>query len=756
MLPAATGFAAPVTTAPGIPAQVAAAPGIFAPAAGAPAKPGGSAGRYDLDVIFVIDNSGSMRQSDPQKLALSASNLFIDMCEGSDSRVGYVMFTNEIPAFQPLTDLQSNNESLKAAIARTQWVSNGDTDTALGLEKAYELLERDSLGGKSDRKPVVILLSDGNTDLPRGPRTKAESLAALEVMKTKFADAGVPIHTIGFNFDGSLDIEAMGEIADITGATFDEVNSADQLPGILRKIYGHLTGAESRHYQMTATGGPQSYIITPKNSSAYKVTVTISANNPIKDASITDPDGTNYDVSKQSAAVSVNEDPNRKYILFTLYRPAKGDWVLTFTGTKDDIVSIDELNVYDFDLIMDIPVVATTPPFETRISWQLQDRAGAKVTDADLIGDLLLTLYVKNITDGTEEEYFFPSGSTSEEFEFAAGDYEAYLTMFHEDFDDEKASNIRRFTVPDEPQPPAAPPHDITLMDPAINTYSVKLTTIFNPGDVLYLNDFIRYKRENEPLKVEFKNGDWEDIIKLEYDGDNEIAITALGGGQTTTEITVTCDCGEDSVTIYLEASAASGLQYIIIAAAVLLGIIAGLILLLLGKKPYLDSPMRGFAIEVRNLPEGLEYPQEAELRLEHVKGKRNLQQIINYNRQFAQEYNNSLRDITWFLMGTEFSCKRRTDLDITIPVNPRFTVQVDGHNQSRPYNGVFAGGRELRINLIQDEYYYYEIILGKNSFGADQWGGSDPWSGGADPYGRGGADQYGRGGPSPDDFDLV
>jgi len=707
--------------------------------------------RFDLDVIFVIDNSGSMKRADPQRLALSAANLFIDMCGGSDSRVGYVMYTNEILASQPLTDLENFSNQIKLAIAATQW-SDGDTDTALGLEYAYDLLLRDSLGEISDRKPVVILLSDGNTDLPRGPRTTEESLAALEVIKKRFADADVPIHTIGFNFDGRLDIGAMSEIAQITDATFHEVKTADRLPEVLRNIYGHLTGSKSNNITLTATGVPQSVIIPIDNSSIYKGTVTISARNPILNASLTDSDGNVYDASTLSSKVSVNEDPNGKYILFTMYKPAKGDWTLNFTGTKDDVVSIDMLSVYDFDFVMGLPIVDAAPPHETQIFWHLEDNAGQKYTDPSLIGELKVTLHVKNLNDGSKTAHVFPRGATSEQYMFPPGDYEAFLTMYHADFDEEKVSNIRVFNVPED-QTPVCPP--VSLSDPDIDTQSVKLITIFRPEGVIYLNDLIRYSRVNEPLDVRIIDGDWKNVVELEYDAANEFAVKALNRGQARAEIIVACQCGESSETMYIEVSVASGSIYIIIAAGVLLFIITGLVLLLLGKKPYLDSPMRGFAIEVRNLPVGLEYPQQAELRLEHVKGKRNLQQVINYNRQFAHEYNNSLRDIGWFLMGTEFSCKRKTDLDITIPVNPRFTVQIDGHNQARPYTGVFSGKRELRINLIQDEYYYYEIILGKNEFGSDSWGGGpDTFGGGGQGFGS--QSQGGYTGASPDDFDLV
>ena len=707
--------------------------------------------RFDLDVIFVIDNSGSMNYADPDKLALSASNLFIDMCEGSDSRVGFVMFTHQIAADQPLTDIENFSQELKQAITRTKYQSNGNTDTALGLERAYELFEQDALGGKSDRKQVAILLSDGNTDLKsNNPRTTEESLAALENIKKKYADAGIPIHTIGFNFDGTLDIKAMKAVAEVTDATFQEVKTADRLPSVLRNIYGHLTGANSKNTTLSATGQPQTADIPIDNESIYKATVTISSSKPIKNANVTDPAGNVYDISTLSKNVSVNEDPNHKYILFTLYRPSKGTWKLNFTGTENDIVLIDLLSVYDSVLVFEPPVTTATPPGDTQISWHLEDDTGNNNTDVDLINSLIITLHTKSLDDGSEKEYIFTQGQTSEAFHLPPGDYEAFLTMESNDINEDNTSNTRTFNVPELI---TIPP--IELRNQSDDTISVKLITIIKPNYILYLDDYVRYTSDDEPLSVSYGAGDWNDFIECGYElNNNQINISALNSGKTVNEITVTNASGDSSVTLFLNVTVTSGLLYFAIAGGILLILAVVIIIIILSRRPYLDNPMRGFNIEVRNLPEGLEYPQAAELRFEHVKAKRSLQQIIDYNRAFANEYFSAFRDLGWFLAGTEFSAKSKTETNIVIPVYPRFSLHIDGQHQMKPYSNIFNKNRELRITLIQDEYnIFYEIILGKNDIGF----GNDPWGtgGGTDFTGTGNYGQGSYGGVPQDDFDL-
>ena len=81
--------------------------------------------------------------------------------------------------------------------------------------------------GSNVRAPAIILLSDGNTHLPEwglgdGAATNArvqqqrqEAHSALKQF-IENANTGIPIYTIGFNFDGSLDMDLMRGIAEIT------------------------------------------------------------------------------------------------------------------------------------------------------------------------------------------------------------------------------------------------------------------------------------------------------------------------------------------------------------------------------------------------------------------------------------------------------------------------------------------------------------------------------------------------------------
>lgn len=188
-----------------------------------------TADNMSFDVIFAIDGSGSMKKSDALKLRLTAGRLFTEMTYSNTSRAGFVQFTNIIMDSQGLTDLSTEDSkaSFRDRLSGLQDSVKGswDTDISLGLTQALNLLkEGDSFNG--DRNPMIILLSDGNTDLPNGPRTVEESNAELTGTLSEAASLGVPIYSIGLNYDGKLDVDYMQNIANQTGGAFYNITTA--------------------------------------------------------------------------------------------------------------------------------------------------------------------------------------------------------------------------------------------------------------------------------------------------------------------------------------------------------------------------------------------------------------------------------------------------------------------------------------------------------------------------------------------------
>lgn len=174
------------------------------------------------------------------KLRLTAGRLFTEMTYSNTSRAGFVQFTNIIMDSQGLTDLSTEDSkaSFRDRLSGLQDSVKGswDTDISLGLTQALNLLkEGDSFNG--DRNPMIILLSDGNTDLPNGPRTVEESNAELTGTLSEAASLGVPIYSIGLNYDGKLDVDYMQNIANQTGGAFYNITIATDFQQIYDRYF---------------------------------------------------------------------------------------------------------------------------------------------------------------------------------------------------------------------------------------------------------------------------------------------------------------------------------------------------------------------------------------------------------------------------------------------------------------------------------------------------------------------------------------
>lgn len=188
--------------------------------------------REPIEIVFVIDCSGSMKTNDPSKMGLNMVQAFIDTVQAGDIRVGYVAYNDEIQAFsapEPIA-LAEEREALKEEIGAV--IYSGDTDIGLGVSYAYGLLS----SGESTRK-MMVLISDGETDLPKGSgRTQEQSDQELNRCVSQCEEENIQIYTVAFGqYDGSK--AALEDIAARTGAGSYSAQGPEDLIEVLYGIF---------------------------------------------------------------------------------------------------------------------------------------------------------------------------------------------------------------------------------------------------------------------------------------------------------------------------------------------------------------------------------------------------------------------------------------------------------------------------------------------------------------------------------------
>lgn len=206
-----------------------------------------------MEIIFVIDCSGSMKVNDPSNMGLDMVQAFIDTVQNENIRIGYVAYNDGIFSHaEPLPVAEvGQRESLKEEIRSIKY--SGDTDIGLGISYAYG-----SFSPESGSRQIMVLISDGETDLPKNSeRTIEQSNEELEQCVSQCKKDRIQIYTVAFGqYDGSM--ATLKEIAERTGA---ESYSAQGPEDLINVLYGILQDSliyKIQHFSSgTYAGGKQ-------------------------------------------------------------------------------------------------------------------------------------------------------------------------------------------------------------------------------------------------------------------------------------------------------------------------------------------------------------------------------------------------------------------------------------------------------------------------------------------------------------------
>lgn len=186
-----------------------------------------------LDVIFVMDYSGSMKTNDQEHIAQGMVKAFIDSVHSADIRVGFVSYNDRLLSTTSPLSVNTNEEreTIKRLIDASEY--SGNTDIGLGLYHAYELV-----GQEQGRKKAIVLISDGESDLKGSVtgRILENSIQDVSYVVEKCEEQGIPVYTIAFGkYDGNT--AALEEISRRTAARTYTVEKPENLIEILYGIF---------------------------------------------------------------------------------------------------------------------------------------------------------------------------------------------------------------------------------------------------------------------------------------------------------------------------------------------------------------------------------------------------------------------------------------------------------------------------------------------------------------------------------------
>ncbi len=181
---------------------------------------GNPGGPTAIDIVFVLDSSGSMSTNDRNRLRVSATQGFVDSMIDGD-RAAVVDFAY---GARTLLGLSEDHDAIKSALARVQ--ASGGTNIGAGISRGLDILD----AAADPSKPrFIVMLTDGVGSYS-------------STLTQRAADAGIVIHTVALGT--SVDSRLLQAIADGTGGQFLTSATAEDLAAVFAEIRNLTSGEE--------------------------------------------------------------------------------------------------------------------------------------------------------------------------------------------------------------------------------------------------------------------------------------------------------------------------------------------------------------------------------------------------------------------------------------------------------------------------------------------------------------------------------
>ncbi len=376
--------------------------------------------RYNI--MLVVDGSGSINKkggTDENGYRYNAVDLFLGLLPNSGNNVGAIVFDDDLI-------LDTRMQIISGTIAK-QNLSNkirnatldyGDTDIGLALSRAVETLV--AAQEENGLPSVVILMTDGKTDLDNDDSTVSAEELASEVMLYAAVDTaeeeGIKIFTVALNGSEGWDeayLTMMQDIADRTGGASEEIKSAEDLVNVYQSFYAMIytvynpdtiTGSFDSSGKFSASATVPSFGIEELN-------IIVETSSGLEDITLTvEKSGNVYTMA------DLEEEMIQTSSLSTVkvVDPEGGTWQIELTGVPGEAVSIDL--VFNANVSMQLQLDEDTGSYMSEDSISFSARvyeSSSLVTDTTAYDSTNVTLVLTNMLDVTDSYSYAMTGTGS-------------------------------------------------------------------------------------------------------------------------------------------------------------------------------------------------------------------------------------------------------------------------------------------------------------------------------------------------------
>jgi von Willebrand factor type A domain len=271
-----------------------------------------------IDVVLLMDSSGSMAKNDPRKLRVPAAKLFMSLL-GQNDRIGLVSFSDNGYPVLHLTAATADGSARILASADKVSSKGVYTNLYAALASGVSMLTKE---GQAGQEKMLILMSDGKMDVGDSDEDGRLTQRLQEELLKTIEEKGIKVYTIAFT--EASDIDLLRDIARRSGALFKLAKSDPDLHEVFSDIFESAKSPD----MLPIDGGE--FSVDP---SIEEVTIVASKEREDVRIFLQTPQG--QEISSEDAGGDLKWFVSENFDMITLRKPESGTWKLLFTGGKN-------------------------------------------------------------------------------------------------------------------------------------------------------------------------------------------------------------------------------------------------------------------------------------------------------------------------------------------------------------------------------------------------------------------------------------
>ncbi|MBR6825607.1 MAG: VWA domain-containing protein [Oscillospiraceae bacterium] len=503
-----------------------------------------------LNVMLVIDGSGSLPAgTDTKGLRYEAIDLFLALLTNQGNNVGAIVFNDTLLLETECDELVGKAEKMNLSQQIRDAGAKGGTDIGKALSAAVDktIAKRD----ENKMNSVIILFSDGRTDVYGGEEAMNASLETKRLATQKAQDNGIPVYSICLNASDTASPDELREISQQTSGSFVEVNKAEDLTPAFEAFYNLIfPNTCNKLTQTTFSGeGTLSTDIAIPAYGAEEVNIILNMTN-VTGIDVVSPDGVYSPEQIENTTMS-----GGYYDVIKLVEPLNGKWQVNLSGKPGTEVTINVL--YNIDSTAELTVANGQTDYNVGESVQFRANLltqGQVVTDSTVVQEYEAKLHLTNLSTGVEKVVnMTPENGGTFAYSFLGEDYcswSAYVELVYSHLvltSNEVAVNFGNTA-------PVASP-DYTEVSVKINPFSEKIHTMniadffSDAQDSLLTYSIVSSQLIQDTATLDSDTG--ELVVNVSQSKSGNVVIEAKDSQGATAQMTVKFDVKNQAGLIY-------------------------------------------------------------------------------------------------------------------------------------------------------------------------------------------------------------